>query len=134
MDMLMEAIKAAIIKAFFEGYEVWDPNSDQSRHVGGYLGPLIERIVQQISMKEVAIRIASVIETEKMGDLNKIVEENFDKLIYKDSELMPLLRKKIENTIEGILTGNQKFNDYLLRQIQSGKRRISVNVSVSIKK
>lgn len=134
MDILMEAIKAAIIKAFFEGFEVWDPNMSQSRHVGGYLGSLIEKIVQQVNMKEIAMRIANIIETEKLPELNEIVEKNFEKLIYYDSELLPLLRKKIEKTIEGILTNNPKFEKYLLDQVQSDKRRIVIDVSVSIKK
>jgi len=132
--MLTEAIKTAIIKAFFEGYEVWDPNSEMTRHVGGYLGPLIEKIVQQVDMKEVAIRIASIIETEKMSELNEIVEKNFNQLIYEKSKLLPLLRKKIEKTIEGILTENPKFEEYLLREIKSDKRKILIEVSVSIKK
>jgi hypothetical protein len=134
MDMLMEAIKAAVIKAFFEGFTVQDPGCDYTRQVGGYLGPLIDKIVLNVPMKEVATRIANIIEQEKMPELNEIIEKNFDKLIYQDSELLPLLRKKIEKTIEGILTNNTKFDEYLLGQIQSSKRRISINVSVSIKK
>lgn len=135
-DIILRALEGAIVKAFFEGYQVCDEHGNY-RTVGGQFSGVVEAALQHMNFEDISKAIAERIKREKQEEIVKLASERFERLIlageYKQ-EVRPEIMKAMQKVMVEITEKSPVFKRSVERMIDLRNFDISIQVKASPKK
>lgn len=125
-DIMLEAIKEAIIRGFFQSFTIPDGYGG-TKSVGGEIPRLIASVVKEIDTQEIAMKVVAKLSEDDYDKLAEQLKEQIKKGLSRyDSSLTESIAKEIAKTISG--------NKQLVKKIIDGIDGNLIDVQVTINK
>lgn len=134
-DLILKALEAAIVKAFFEGYTVYDDHG--SRTVGGQFRIVVEKVLAQMNFTEIADEIAKRIKVDKKEEILKLGSQRFQELIFKGdwkAEIRPEIMKAMGKVIVEVIEKSPAFIRSIEKLIDLKNYEVNIQVKAVPKK
>ena len=129
-NLIMEAVKSAIVNIFFNPVTITDPNG-YTQTIGGYSYHLVDSILKEISLDEIARKITPQVNTDEIAQqcshnlYNVLFEKDWDK--YKPRrEVM----EHLANAIQSVLENSDVFKKAVENRIGDLMNGIEIQINV----
>jgi len=143
-SVIFEALKVAILRAFFVAQPVMDAQGNQV-YTGGQISEVVRQIMESSEMKKLVEKLAEgvlkkkdIIEKKVLKELESYVKERTESLIKceysMDSWIKEVMNEIAKPVIEEALQKDQKLKDRIAKQVNIEDYNLDINVSVNITK